>query len=55
MLGERYAELKGKITSQRVLDIEGPFNHPLSLQILYATDMNIIAKYDLHVCGSKEF
>jgi hypothetical protein len=24
MLGEQYAELKGKITGQRVLDIEGP-------------------------------
>ena len=24
MLGEQYAELKGKITSQRVLDAEGP-------------------------------
>ena len=24
MLGEQYAELKGKITSQRVIDIEGP-------------------------------
>ena len=24
MLGEQFAELKGKITGQRVLDIEGP-------------------------------
>ena len=24
MLGEQYAELKGKVTSQRVLDVEGP-------------------------------
>lgn len=24
MLGEQYADLKGKITSQRVLDVEGP-------------------------------
>jgi|SRR5918994_6400713 hypothetical protein len=24
MLGEQYAELKGKITGQRVLDVEGP-------------------------------
>jgi hypothetical protein len=24
MLGEQYAELKGKATGQRVLDIEGP-------------------------------
>ena len=24
MLGEQYGELKGKITGQRVLDIEGP-------------------------------
>ena len=24
MLGEQYAELKGRITGQRVLDIEGP-------------------------------
>lgn len=24
MLGEQYAELKGKITTQRVLDVEGP-------------------------------
>jgi Na+-transporting NADH:ubiquinone oxidoreductase subunit NqrA len=24
MLGEQYAELKGKITSQRVLDVAGP-------------------------------
>ena len=24
MLGEQYAELKGKITAQRVLDVEGP-------------------------------
>jgi hypothetical protein len=24
MLGEQYVELSGKITSQRVLDVEGP-------------------------------
>ena len=24
MLGEQYAELRGKITGQRVLDVEGP-------------------------------
>jgi hypothetical protein len=24
MLGEQYAELKGKVTSQRILDVEGP-------------------------------
>ena len=24
MLGEQYGELKGKITSQRVLDVDGP-------------------------------
>jgi hypothetical protein len=24
MLGEQYGELKGKITGQRVLDVEGP-------------------------------
>ena len=24
MLGEQYAELKGKVTSQRVLDVKGP-------------------------------